>query len=310
MNLKDFLNWVNIFYYDKNSIESKVLLKFTVFFFPISSLLIGLRGLSLVYLENYDPSLVIYLIMSSVGFLFVLIIILRLIVGSIIRSLVIRRIENLTLEMKDIKEKDISKRFIFTGTDELDKLMYYSNSVFNKYSQLLDMEKKNSMLDPLTLTFNRRALNMNFEGLLEKSIRGKSNFSLVILDIDDFKKVNDVYGHDIGDIVLKKFVHVIKKDIRKYDTLYRVGGEEFLILFPKLVKKDAFNILNRIKNDFTYKIKKEVSQIVQSLTFSGGYVNSKKFNLNSDEVLDDMIKNADNNLYVAKRNGKNHVFTK
>jgi diguanylate cyclase (GGDEF)-like protein len=104
-----------------------------------------------------------------------------------------------------------------------------------------------STIDSLTGLFNRNCFNDTLTHLLALTQREDSELSLVLLDLDDFKMVNDTYGHQIGDMVLRKFGKLLSNSIRKSDIALRYGGEEFVILMPNTNHKDALMLSNRIR---------------------------------------------------------------
>ena len=161
-----------------------------------------------------------------------------------------------------------------------------------------DMENK-ADVDPLTRLYNRRVLDREIESLISKN----TQFSLVMYDIDDFKKVNDSYGHLAGDEVLKMVSDIVRKSIRKTDVACRYGGEEIIIIFKDLSKEDACVISERIRNNI------EITSTLWSggnifITVSGGVSAYPQ----DGKTKDDIIKIADYILYTqCKRMGKNKV---
>lgn len=101
--------------------------------------------------------------------------------------------------------------------------------------------------DPLTGAFNRRQLDLVGINEISRSKRRKSTFTILMLDIDHFKAVNDTYGHDVGDEALIETVNVIKKTIRQEDVLFRLGGEEFAVMLTETKKQAAFGLAERIR---------------------------------------------------------------
>jgi len=158
-------------------------------------------------------------------------------------------------------------------------------------------------LDHLTNTLNRRALDFILNSQFQIAKISKKPLSIAIIDIDDFKKVNDTYGHLVGDCVLRKFAYELKKSVRKVDLIFRYGGEEFLILFPftdlntacQIVK----NALNRIRKITFYCHGKRIK-----ITFSAGVETLKNYMESSVEL----IHLADMKMYKAKTTGKNKVI--
>lgn len=146
--------------------------------------------------------------------------------------------------------------------------------------------------DEKTGLYNNKFFENVLEMEIEKAKRGKQKLSLLILDIDFFKKINDEYGHIKADKILEKLAKIIQKQIRKSDIAARFGGEEFVVLFPETsltkAKKVAVRLKNKIKNDkFLKKFK---------LTISGGLAEYKK----RDSKIR-FKKRADKALYEAKK---------
>lgn len=155
--------------------------------------------------------------------------------------------------------------------------------------------------DPLTNLLNRRGMFRILEETMENSKKKKKTFSIIIGDIDDFKKVNDTYGHDCGDFILKQISQTICSYTRNEDYVCRWGGEEILILFSDTNAQDAYTIINRIRmiiDDTTFSYyDKDLS-----ITMTFGICDSMHdFNLNK------IIMEADKCLYEGKRTGKNRV---
>ena len=122
--------------------------------------------------------------------------------------------------------------------------------------------------------------------------------SLMIFDIDFFKKINDTHGHGVGDEVLRSLVHVVFQNIRQEDLLARWGGEEFMILMPQTALKSAFDLAERLrKNIEKYEFSK-VGKVTVSLGLA---------EFSSEDDIESFIKWADDALYIAKGNGRNRV---
>jgi len=170
------------------------------------------------------------------------------------------------------------------------------------------VEKKNSLIDPLTEIYNRRAILFNFDKEVKRAIRYKNPVSFAILDIDFFKKYNDSNGHIAGDRLLKKFAKILNKSVREFDLVGRIGGEEFLIVFPETTIKEAFKVCERVRKVIEKTafvggenlLKKNVTASIGVAEFKG----NKKIN---EELLLDI---ADKRLYKAKKSGRNKVFFK
>lgn len=156
--------------------------------------------------------------------------------------------------------------------------------------------------DELTGVYNRRHLLDILER--EKALADRSgvNFAVCLLDLDDFKKINDTYGHLAGDVVLREFAQAIKKDIRKEDYVARYGGEEFVVVFTGArCEENSTDCALRIQSITRRLAFQEIDPAIR-LTISIG-ITIYRF----DEPLDDLLTRADTAMYRAKKSGKNRV---
>jgi len=164
--------------------------------------------------------------------------------------------------------------------------------------------KKLALQDSLTGLYNRRYFEKIIEKLITISKRKDEDLSLVILDIDNFKRVNDNYGHDIGDLVLKKLSSVLTEMLRESDVISRIGGEEFAILLPNTNIHSAYELSNKIRikvEEMNLGLDKEN---LLTFTISLGVASYSK---EVDENFYSIFKRADEALYEAKNTGKNKV---
>jgi diguanylate cyclase (GGDEF)-like protein len=157
--------------------------------------------------------------------------------------------------------------------------------------------------DPLTGAFNRRHLDLVGKNELSRSKRNNSTFTILMLDIDHFKGVNDTYGHDIGDEALIETVAVIKKNIRGEDLLFRLGGEEFAVMLPETTKLAAFDTAKRIRIAIS-EIVIQTPIAPLCFTLSIGIAECTPV----DNDIDVILKRADEALYRAKSSGRNKVI--
>lgn len=160
-----------------------------------------------------------------------------------------------------------------------------------------------SVLDGLTGLYNRRQFEISLEQEYNRTKRHPSDFSLAILDIDFFKKVNDTYGHQYGDYVLKTVADLMKQSFRKTDLLYRYGGEELIMIMPETNIEGALIPVQRLRRmveeyDFIYNGVK--AKVTVSIGLTMNYQN-----LNTSA---DILKSADEALYRAKEEGRNRVI--
>lgn len=183
------------------------------------------------------------------------------------------------------------------------KLTEANEIIHLKNNQLLDAMKKLEMLsitDPLTELFNRRYMNDRIEEVYKVFHRKKRGFSILLADIDNFKRTNDTYGHDCGDQVLKLISQQLLIAVRKSDIVSRWGGEEFLILLPDTDKYIAKKLAERIRKSVEkMNIIYNQNRIPISLTIG--------VSQNENEDVKTMIERADSALYHGKNSGRNCV---
>ncbi len=161
-------------------------------------------------------------------------------------------------------------------------------------NELLEMSTK----DELTGLYNRRYFNKILARELVRAKRYNEPLSMIMYDIDHFKNINDTYGHQIGDKILKSISDIVVKNIRSIDYVFRVGGEEFIILLIKTDVKNAFKIAEKIRvNIADYRFGK-----VGSLTISLGVAQLKE-----DDTIESFYKRVDKALYMAKNSGRNNT---
>jgi diguanylate cyclase (GGDEF)-like protein len=175
--------------------------------------------------------------------------------------------------------------------------------LINRVVKLTEELQRQAIKDSLTNLYNRNYLNQFVNKILGIVQRQKFPLTIAMLDIDDFKLVNDTFGHLKGDEVLKIWGEIILNSIRNSDIAVRYGGEEVLLIFPNTKKDGVFYILDRIKKKFS-----EVDfGIGRKITFSAGVAGFPE-DIPELKSLDDLIEIADRRLYIAKRTGKNRII--
>lgn len=160
--------------------------------------------------------------------------------------------------------------------------------------------RKLSILDELTGVFNRRHIVTSLQEEMNQFFLLKRKFSLILLDVDFFKKINDTFGHPAGDLVLKEVVNVICSCLRSADQVGRYGGEEFVVILPNADKNNAFKIAERIRIKVaSYRFS---DPTLPSATISGGIAEIREY-----DSMDSLLERADQNLYKAKNSGRNKI---
>lgn len=214
-----------------------------------------------------------------------------------------------------IQHKDGSYRWFYdrgkvTQWSDDNKPLFVVGIVFDitekkQYEEQLEFENvrltQENTLDSLTQIYNRRYVLEELEYRLNKHLSIVSNLSVIMLDIDDFKLINDTLGHLVGDKVLHDVAQIISEAIRGFDLVGRYGGEEFLVVLPNTEMKKAKLVAQRIVEmiaDHNFNIDRKV-------TISAGVASYEK-----DDDLTSITNRADERLLQAKRTGKNKIVTK
>jgi diguanylate cyclase (GGDEF)-like protein len=157
-----------------------------------------------------------------------------------------------------------------------------------------------AVLDPLTGLLNRASLSARVHEIEEQAHLTGAAVSVIVLDLDGFKRVNDTYGHGRGDMVLREAAYEIRKSLRSFELVYRMGGEEFLVLLPGVALDSALEIAERVRHAV------EVARPAElDLTLSAGVASES----GGDIRYDELFRAADAALLTAKRAGRNRVET-
>ncbi|WP_304350698.1 sensor domain-containing diguanylate cyclase [Comamonas testosteroni] len=203
----------------------------------------------------------------------------------------------LSEDAKDISNPEIANKIQnikswYVEAHDLKKAMLIGLSLLNENIEKLQDDVKT---DPLTKLGNRRSL----EAALQNLEASSQFFSVVSIDIDHFKKVNDTFGHDVGDIVLRDLAKQMRLVSRADDLPCRIGGEEFLIVLPRASENTAAQVAERLRK----QVEETVFEGVGHITISLGVASWP----NSSSDIPTVIKYADEMLYKAKREGRNRV---
>jgi diguanylate cyclase (GGDEF)-like protein len=197
---------------------------------------------------------------------------------------------------------------IFYGKNSEESLLmlmsYISNLVIvvigiTQHQRNLLKHQLSSLTDALTQTKNRLAYEEAIENEISYFNQTKIPFSILLFDIDNFKLINDTYNHRIGDLVLIELSSLIQKNIRNSDSLFRIGGEEFIILFPNTTSEITVEVAEKLR----IIVEKGLNTINdKTITISIGVTQIKE-----NDTEDSLYRRVDKLLYDSKRTGKNKV---
>ena len=176
----------------------------------------------------------------------------------------------------------------------------YQEALRSNYQQSISM----ALTDGLTGLYNRHYLNTHVTNMVQESIRNKKPLALMIMDMDHFKQVNDTYGHDAGDMVLKQLAGIIVNIVRSTDLAARFGGEEFVILMPETDTQAAMITANRVREQVEatpFKINADGQTISKTISIGVATLHMQ------GDTGEELLKRADTMLYEAKNGGRNQV---
>lgn len=197
-----------------------------------------------------------------------------------------------------VSELLLDNQFMVVSTRDITEL----KQTQIKLQQALEHISKIASIDELTQIFNRRSFNERAEAEVKRCQRYRHPLSLLLLDIDHFKNVNDTYGHANGDLVLQAFAQLFKGHLRDSDVFARFGGEEFALVLPETNISSAEKLTNRLSKLLAQQqITAIDSKTVISITVSSGLTALGDITDN----LENMLIRADKALYESKQNGRN-----
>jgi len=239
-------------------------------------------------------------------YLTVIMLLLSIALQSSLRSFIIRPISKVTGVVQNVIDHlDLSQRIAsVTHVTEIQHLVAYFNKMLSAMQGYNRKLEELSAIDPMTGLYNRRKFNEFIEHEVVVANRYNKKFSLLMLDLDNFKHINDTFGHPIGDLLLKKFTKMIKKRLRRSDVFARFGGDEFGILLSETDHDPAMETAEKIRKMVANTdIKLPVGKV--NMTTSIGLITYP------DHVADEeqLIAAMDIAMYKAKRSGKNRVMS-
>lgn len=196
---------------------------------------------------------------------------------------------------------DIEKKYVCLYIYDNTKLCETNYKLEKLNDELKDLSNR----DPMTHLYNRRYFSEISDKILSLSMRNGTDLSIIILDIDKFKNINDTYGHGVGDKVIISLANNLEKNIRESDVVARFGGEEFVILLNNTNLENSVLIAEKIRK------KIEDIEIIDGdniLKFTASFGVAKYEDTLDSEKIEHTLKRADNALYIAKENGRNQVM--
>jgi two-component system, cell cycle response regulator len=213
-----------------------------------------------------------------------------------------RVVRGLEIGANDYLTRPVDRSEMLSRTRSLVRRKRYHEALSRTVSKSIEA----AIVDPLTGLHNRRYMQSHLSNLVNGAAERGIDFAVMILDIDHFKMVNDTYGHDAGDEVIKEIAARIRKALRKTDMACRAGGEEFMVLMPETSAEIAVKAAERIrqrveKNPFPIHGGRKAIRITASIGVSG-YTGSV-------DTAESIMKRADEALYQAKREGRNKVVS-
>lgn len=206
-------------------------------------------------------------------------------------------IEKLKAEIQKLKRNSEAARYVFQDTlRDRERLLLENEHLYGEREEA----EKNARIDVMTGLPNLRSYQETIEREIERAKRNGHELAMIMIDIDDFKKINDTEGHDVGDAVIRRMSNIVRQNLRASDTIARVGGEEFIIILPETNLANAQSVANKLVSAVEAESKTEVSP---RFTISGGLA---KWNVNENHHI--LRENADRALNEAKLKGKNQIL--
>lgn len=207
------------------------------------------------------------------------------------------------------KDNDISLSVLDCHVyEEIDILSQIFNRMSEKLSHLMDNLELQALYDPLTGVANRRYFLNRGQKIIQLAKRSEDTCSLIFLDVDKFKDINDSFGHNVGDKVLSHMAEIINDNIRINDIVGRLGGEEFAIMLPNADVSEAQVFAERLRKcveEIPFDIEERKFNITISMGIAGFKCNGIR--VNDLEIIESLLRKADAAMYMAKKAGRNKV---
>lgn len=217
-----------------------------------------------------------------------------------LKTMVYRRMDRLLLiserDMSDMERRNDLVSKLNRGLEELHRAALRRNRLLKRHSQII---QELVDTDQLTHVANRRGLDAHLQSEIDRAGRMHRPLSVLMVDIDHFKKVNDRYGHPIGDLVLRQIADILRDSARSMDFVTRYGGEEFVMLLPESPLEMALNVAERIRQRVEGQ---SFGQIPHPITISLGVAQWRE-----GEDAEQLLARVDKALYQSKQQGRNRV---
>jgi len=200
------------------------------------------------------------------------------------------------------QERDLLETRVKERTSQLEETNKQLQIQMKEIERLQETLREQARRDPLTGLYNRRYLSEALQHELSRARRARKSVSVIIMDVDHFKKINDAHGHQLGDKFLQEIANLLSTHTRDFDFACRYGGEEFLLVLPSATAGNAFKRAEQIRRQCAdIRIQHEDKEL--SVTISMGIATYPRYSGNIDELLT----KADKALYRSKRRGRNQV---
>ena len=226
----------------------------------------------------------------------------------------IKHVNKVSKEVKKDSKALIEEIEPFDVEEIKEAILKFNKSIFVQFNELeekvkslqeeLDKAYKELLIDSLTKAYNKKALKKDLNEILKETNQKDLDLVIAVIDFDDFKHINDTYGHLVGDFALIKLVEIIKRIIAKKYKVYRFGGDEFVLVLNKAGLKEAEHILEKIVHKIGHTSLKYNHYLIK-ISVSIGATKHKK-----GDTMDTLLERADDALYEAKKAGKNIYKTK
>jgi diguanylate cyclase (GGDEF)-like protein len=245
-----------------------------------------------IHITIYDFAMLIFVLFT------ISIIALVFILNKYLTKYISIPLESLLKQLKSaVKHDDLKNKIVInTNVKELKELEATFNNHNQKLVEAYDLLDEASNTDSLTGIYNRKKFNELVYYEIKKSKTTEQVFSIVLADLNKFKIINDTYGHDVGDKLLINFVELIKKDLRIDDNIYRIGGDEFIILLPNTTSEGAKQVVENLE---TILNSSKCDCLGNSLSIEASF-GVAQLNKDGDD-LSELFKIADENMYKDKQ---------